>query len=70
MLNYANDNLACPLSSNIPRAPIRICINLTQESRSTNDKRHKDIVKLDSLYGQGDENRPQITIGVTEQLNR
>ena len=36
-----------------------------------NDKGHKDIVKLDSHYGQSvHENRPQITIGVTEQRDR
>ena len=42
------------LSWNIPRAPIRIYINLTLEiSRSTNNKGHKDIVKLDFRYDQG-----------------
>lgn len=59
------------LSSNIPRAPIRICINLILEiSRSTNNTSYKDIVTLIVITAKVHENRSQITIGVTEQCER
>ena len=54
-LNYANDNLAClPFVEYPTHTDYQDLYKLdTRNITSTNDKGRKDIVKLDSHYGQG-----------------